>query len=280
MKTSFRLSIFLAALMVAIPCFGQAPQRQFERAEKLLYEAEFSRALLRNLDVADFRFSAERVPLVDTKKDAETSGKNYSLEFTGEVKSKGFFAKLFNLNFLQRVTSTVEPGSFSVQRTKRFDQQGKRVRESETVYDRDTGTVVWTEHDLRDPSREPRIFSSPFSGQVQDVLSAIYFLRTQRLETGKSFQLKVTDSGQVYEVPVRVTEKKRMKTVLGKVDAFRVDVDMFGAQRLIQSDGQFTIWMTADQQHVPVKARIKSDYGTFNITLKKVLNNSSIAQAK
>ncbi len=280
MKTSFRLSIVLAALIVAVPCFAQAPQKQFERGEKLLYEAEFSRALLRNLDVADFRFSAERVPLVDAKKDTDKSGGSYSLEFTGEVKSKGFFAKLFNLNFLQRVTSTVEADSFSVQSTKRFDQQGKRLRESETVYDRDSGKVVWTEHDLRDPSREPRIFSSPFSGQIQDVLSAIYFLRTQRLEIGKTFQLKVTDSGQVYEVPVRVTEKKRLKTVLGKVDAFKVDVDMFGAQQLVQSNGQFTIWMTADEQHVPVKARIKSDYGTFDITLKKIQHTSSVAQVK
>jgi hypothetical protein len=280
MKIPFRLSILLAAVIIAIPCVAQAPPQQFERGEKLLYEAEFSRALLRNLDVADFRFSAERVPLVEAKKGPESSAKNYSLEFTGEVKSKGFFAKLFNLNFLQRVTSTVEPASFTVQSTKRFDQQGKRIRESETVYDRDAGKVVWTERDLRDPSREPRIFSSPFNGQVQDVLSAIYFLRRQRLETGKSLQLKVTDSGQVYEVPVRITEKKRLKTVLGKVDAYRIDVDMFGAQGLIQSKGQFTIWMTADEQHVPVKARIKNDYGTFNITLKKVLHNTSLAQTK
>lgn len=278
MKKTFRSLLFLAvALATALGCFAQSPQRQFERGEELVYEAEFSRALLRSVDVADFRFSAAR-RMLTSPSDASTPG--YSLQFDGEVKSKGFFARLFNLNFLQRVTSTVEPNSFSVQSTKRFDQQGKRVRESETVYDRAAGTVVWTERDLRDPSREPRTSSSSFSGQVQDVLSAIYFLRTQPLGIGKSFALKVTDSGRVYEVPVRVVERKKVKTVLGKVDTFRVDVDLFGAQRLIQTDGQFSIWLTTNDQRVPVRARIKNEYGTFDIKLKKALYQPSIAKAQ
>jgi hypothetical protein len=105
-------------------------------------------------------------------------------------------------------------------------------------------------------------------------------LRTQPLEIGKSFALKVTDSGRVYEVPVRVVERKKVKTVLGKVDTFRLDVDLFGAQRLIQTDGQFSIWLTANDQRVPVKARIKNEYGTFDIKLKKALYQSSIAKAR
>src|SRR6267142_2139153 len=35
--------------------------RPFEPSEELFYEAEFSRALLRKLDVADFRFSASPI---------------------------------------------------------------------------------------------------------------------------------------------------------------------------------------------------------------------------
>ena len=272
-----RLLLLALVSLAAVPGFAQAPQRHFERGEELVYEAEFTRALLRNLDVADFRFTAARIP---ASKDPGESKPTYSLELKGEVKSKGFFIRLFKLDFLQRVTSTVEPGSFSVQNTKRFDQQGKRVRESETVYDRSGRKVVWTEHDLRDLAREPRTSSSTFTGDVQDVLSAIYFLRTQKLETGKSLKIEVTDSGQVYEVPVRVGERKKVKTVLGKVDTYKVDVDLFGAHRLIPSKGQFSIWLTADERHVPVRARIKHEYGTFDIKLKKVAQNSSLAQSR
>lgn len=275
---TFCSAILLACFLWAGAAVAQAPAKQFERGEELLYEAEFTRSVLRSVDVADFRFSATKVPLQSPadvpSPDSEPANK-YSLLFNGEIKSKGFFSKLFNLNFLERVTSVVEPHSFEVQNTKRFDQQGKRVRASETIYDRAAGKVIWTEHDPRDPSREPRVASSPFTGQVQDILSAIYFLRAQPLELGKSFQITINDSGRVYDVPVRVVEKKRLKTVLGKIDTFRVDVDLFGAKGLVESNGQFQIWLSADERRVPVKARIKHEYGTFDIKLKKIVLNTN-----
>jgi hypothetical protein len=108
---------------------------------------------------------------------------------------------------------------------------------------------------------------------VQDVLSAIYYLRTQRLELGRSFELTVSDSGNVYQVPVRVLEKKRMKTVLGRVEALRVDVDVFGPSGMIDNKGSFSIWLSNDKRLIPVSARVKTEYGTFDITLRKVTQN-------
>ncbi len=246
--------------------------RHFELGEELIYEAEFSRALLKSIDVADFRFTAKRVTVDETNVPGQKASE-YSLKLDGEIKSKGFFIKLFNLDFLEQITSIVEPHAFAVQNTKRFDQQGKRVRLSETVYDRAAGKLIWTEHDPRAPSREPRVVSSPLPAQVQDILSAVYFLRTQRLEVGKNFQVTITDSGHVYEVPVRVVEKSRMKTVLGRVETLRADVELFGAKGMVGSKGEFSIWLTADERHIPVRARIKHEYGTFDIKLKKMVQN-------
>jgi hypothetical protein len=242
----------------------QRRAQHFEKGEELVYEAEFSRAVLRNIDVADFRFTSKRVA-----SNSATASPTYSLKFDGEIKSKGFFSRLFNLTFVEQITSIVEPETFAVQNTKKFDQQGKRVRSSETVYDQKTGQIVWTERDPRDPSRQPRVVSAPLPEQVQDILSAIYFLRTQKLEVGQSFKITVTDSGRVYEIPVRVAEKKRLKTVIGKVDVVRADVDLFGDQSIIASKGEFSVWLTADERHIPVRARVKHEYGTFEIKLKK-----------
>ncbi len=246
--------------------------RLFELGEELIYEAEFSRALLRSIDVADFRFTAKRVSLSEASQ-LDPNSSAHSLKLDGEIKSKGFFSKLFNLNFLEQITSIVDPNSFAVQHTKKFDQQGKRVRASETIYDRAAGKVVWTEHDPRDPSREPRVVSSPLPAQVQDILSAVYFLRTQQLAVGNNLLLKITDSGRVYEVPVRIAEKKRIKTVLGKVETIRADVDLFGATGMVGGQGQFSVWLTSDERRIPVRARIKHEYGTFDIKLKKMVQN-------
>ena len=279
----FRLhNVFVSALLLAIICGGLCSQqpvrielRPFEPAEELIYEAEFSRALLRKMDIADFRFSAGRIALPpDSKSEISQSkrqGAPYSLTLTADISSKGFFSKLFNLRFRQRVESTVDPVSFTVQNTKKFDQQGKRVRSSEALFDKAHGKVVWTERDPNDAARPPRIVSSDFSGPVQDLLSAIYYLRTQRLELGKRQELLVSDSGRVYRVPFRVAEKKRLKTVLGRVADTRIDVELFGAERMIRGDGQLSIWFTDDASRVPVSARIKMEYGIFDIKLKKIV---------
>jgi len=253
----------------------------FEPSEELVYVAEFSRALLRKVDVADFRFTASKQPglqkAVANGFAEDKGGAAYSLKFTGEVSSKGFFSKLFNLRFREQIESIVEPSPFSVKKTKRVDEQGKRARISEAIYTK--GKVLWVENDPNNPSRPPRTASAPFTGQVQDVLSAIYYLRTQPLEIGKSFEITVSDSGRVYQVPVRVVGKKRMKTVLGRIEVLQVDPEVYGPNGMIDGEGHFSIWLTNDSRRIPVSARIKTEYGTFDITLRKVVQNPTAAKS-
>lgn len=242
--------------------------RHFELGEELHFEAEFSRALLRKLDVADLKFRAARTPV-------DASGSNsYALTFSADVTSKGFFARLFNLKFRERVESTVEPITFTIQKTTILDEQGKRVRNTETTFDRSQGKMTWTLRDPNNPEAEPRHAIADFSGQLQDVLSAIYFIRTQPLALGKSFEVFVGDGGRVYKIPVKVVEKKRMKTILGRVDVLRVNPELFGPERLIDDEqGEFSIWITDDAQHIPVGGRVNTDYGTFDIKLKRIITN-------
>jgi hypothetical protein len=257
------------------------PNHPFEPTEELVYVAEFSRALLKNVDVADFRFTASKQPALQKTSydslDQQRDHGAYLLKFTGDISTKGFFSKLFNLRFREQIESIVDPASFTVQKTKRIDEQGKRARVSETIY-RD-GKALWTESDPNNPARPPRKAEATFAGGVQDVLSAIYYLRTQPLEVGKSFDIAVSDSGVVYQVPVQVIEKKRKKTVLGWVEAIRVDPQVFGPDRLLSGDGRFSIWITNDNRRVPVSARIKMRYGTFDITLRKVTQKTTARES-
>ena len=234
-----------------------ASAHPFEPLEELLFEAEFTKAVLRKLDVADLKFRATR--------DQKTT----ALTFNADITSKGFFARLFNLKFRERVESIVEPHTFTIKKTTILDEQGKRVRHTESTFDK--GKMTWTLRDPNNPGSEPRQATAEFSGQLQDVLSAIYFIRTQPLEVGKGFDVFIGDGGRVYTTPVKVIEKKRMKTVLGRVDVFRVTAELFGPERLIDREqGEFSIWITDDARRIPVRGRVKTDYGTFDIRLKSI----------
>ena len=267
------LLVFLLSVVSSVPAQKSTGPRHFETAEELHFEAEFSRAVLRKIDVADLKFRATRTPLA-ARSPQSADESPYALTFTADVSSKGFFARLFNLKFRERVESTVEPISFTVQKTTILDEQGKRVRETEATFDRSKGKMTWTLRDPNNPSAEPRHSITDFSGQLQDVLSAIYFIRTQPLAVGKNFEIFIGDGGKVYKIPVAVVEKKRMKTVLGRVDVLRVNPELFGPGRLIEAEkGEFSIWVTADARHLPVGGHVKTDYGTFDIKLKRVITD-------
>jgi hypothetical protein len=239
----------------------------FDPAENLVYEGEFTRSLLRGVDVADLRFSFSRISSAQTNQSNQNA-----LRFTAEVVSKGIVSKLFGLTFRQRVESTVEPETFSVLQTTKQDEQGKRHRTSEAVFDRSTGKVVFTELDPNDPNRPPRVVTSEINGTVQDIASAFYYLRTQKLEPGKNVELLISDTGQVYRIPVRIVKREQLKTVLGKVQTLRVEPELFGEGRLIRGKGQITIWFTDDARHIPVRAKINNSLGRLDIKLKSMTN--------
>jgi hypothetical protein len=266
--------------------------RPFEPAEELVYEGEFTKLVLRGIKIAELKFTSRRADAPAANVEAsnasvarEASNASVAtrpdmradavapvpLLFTGEITSRDWFRKLFRINFHYLVESTVEPKSFSVLRTKKLDEQGKRVRRSEAVFDRTADKITWTERDPDNDARPPRVVNVPLAGATHDIITAIYFLRTQKLTPGESFELTVSDSGAVYRVPVRIyAEKKKLKSVGGRFAVVRVEVEMFGKGRLIEEDGRMSIWMTDDERHLPLRARFDSKRGALDIILKSV----------
>jgi hypothetical protein len=72
---------------------------------------------------------------------------------------------------------------------------------------------------------------------------------------------------------VTVSEKKTMKTLLGKVQTLKVDAEIFGDNRLVRGKGKMSIWFTDDARHIPVRARVNNEMGTLDITLKSINGN-------
>ncbi|HWS86867.1 MAG TPA: DUF3108 domain-containing protein [Pyrinomonadaceae bacterium] len=243
----------------------------FGPSEELVYEGEFTKMLLRGINVAELRFKAQR-PAASAVAVEGQEAAPAPLVLTTDVISKGFFTKLFGMTFKFHAESQVEPNDFYALRTIRKEEQGKRVRTSEAVFDQEARKVEFTERDPNNTEAAPRVITAVLEGPTQDIVSAIYFLRTQPLTPGQTFNIAVSDSGRVFQVPATVfAEKKKMKSVLGKVEVVRVDVEMFGPGRPVaEGKGKMSIWVTNDERHVPVKARLSHDIGTLDITLKSI----------
>ncbi len=245
---------------------AQAPAEKplpFARGEQLVYLAEFKRSLLRGIDVAEFKFSAE----TDNARGTLTGEQQILL--SGDVATKGLFLKLIGFHFHQHVDSVVEAKPFTVLRTNKLYEQNNRGWKSEAIFDHQLHKASWTIRDVNQ-TQPPQTSSVEFSEPVQDVLTVIYFVRTLPLEIGKTFDIPLSDGGHVFRFSLAVRERKRINTVLGKVTALRVEPTLFGENGVVRRRGSLSIWITDDPRRLPVKAQLKVDMGTFDINLKKV----------
>lgn len=239
------------------PAVKNAAAEPFAVGENLTYEAKWSKSLLRGIDVADLNFKIIK------------AAEGNRLLFQGEAISKGTLMKIARFSFLQKIDSTVDASNFRILHTIRRDEQKDRIRDGEAQFDYKSNRVVYREIDPNNPERAPRTITSPLETATHDLLSAVYFLRRQPLAVGKDFELSVSDSGVIYQIPVKVVAREELKTAIGKVWTLRVEPEVFGDRRLVPGEGKMIIWFTDDARHLPVRSQIQADIGKIEIKLKQ-----------
>lgn len=261
--TAFLIGVSAAAAQTNGPRVTELPKSDkslpFAIGEKLTYEGKLSK-IISGISVAD---------LVMTVKGIENTD---DLLIEAEARSKGTLLKLFRFTFLQQISSTVENGDFVAMRTVKHDVQKERVRDSEAAFDYGERRVTYTEVNPKEPMRPPRTIASELNGKTHDIISGIYQLRLLPLRVGESFEMAVSDSGLVYNIPVKVTARERQKTALGKIWCFRVEPAIFGPGRFIEQEGSMTIWITDDARRIPMRSVVKTSFGKLDIKLKSAAN--------
>jgi hypothetical protein len=262
MKIKFARSLLLFfALVFGSLGFSVAVSAQqqdaFKVGETLRYEVKYSKALLRGIEIGDITFSVEK----------SAEGDHYVVK--SEAKSKGTLASLFSRDFDLDFQSTVDNQKLQILKTVKRDEQGSRVRASEAVFDYRQKKVVYSETDPNDAARPPLRVASPIESGTQDLISAIYALRRLPLAVGKTFTLKISDSGLVYNIPVRVAARELQKSAVGKIWCFRVEPEIFGKNRLIEKQGTMFLWISDDARRLPVRSQINADIGRIEIKIKK-----------
>lgn len=268
-----RSILFVAAILVSIsaaaaqtngPRPAESPKAYkslpFAAGETLTYEGKLSKTIIRGISVADLVMTVKGIDATD------------DLLIEAEARSKGTLLKWLRFTFLQQISSTVENGDFFAMRTVKHDVQKERVRDSEAAFDYSERRVTYTEVNPKEPMRPPRTIASELNGKTHDIISGIYQLRLLPLSVGQSFDMAVSDSGLVYNIPVKVTARERQKTALGKIWCFRVEPAIFGPGRFIEQEGSMTIWITDDARRVPVRSVVKTSFGKLDIRLKSAAN--------
>jgi hypothetical protein len=254
------------ALFAAVAAAQNVRDLPFASGETLVYEARVSKFL--SSDVADLTF---------TVGDSAAPG---TIEISADAKSKGTLLKLARYSFLYQFTSNIDTSAWRVIRTERITAEKERRRTGEAKFDYQEKRVTYVETDPANPMRPPRKIASGIDDNTQDVVSAIYSLRLMPLSVGKRFEVTVSDSGLVYQVPVTVAAREQQKTMLGKVWCYRIEPLVFGPGRMVEDKGKLTIWITDDARRLPIRARIDTNFGRVDVKLRSVSTSKLTALTK
>lgn len=108
----------------------------------------------------------------------------------------------------------------------------------------------------------------PIAPRTQDVLSALYYVRTLPLEVGQSISVANHTDGKNYPLVVKVLRKETVTVDAGTFDCFVVEPILRGPAIFTQK-GRLTVWFTDDRYKIPVLMKSKVVIGSVAAVLKE-----------
>lgn len=109
---------------------------------------------------------------------------------------------------------------------------------------------------------EPRLFGAPLNIQVLDMLTALYYVRAQRLEIGQDVVLDIVNREKQYPLVVKVLKKEKIKTAAGKFDCIVVEPQIRGEGIFVSKGKSLKVWLTDDPYKMPVKMQTEVFIGS------------------
>jgi hypothetical protein len=164
-------------------------------------------------------------------------------------------ADQFNSSFDARTGCSAQSGKLT--------QEGHRKVDTRFVFDYTHGQQVMTEKNLiKGTSKQQQ---SPIPPCVMDSLSSIFYIGSQPLQPGQSFQFPIADSLHTFAVTLHTESREDIKTPAGTFHTVRVQpVAQTG---VVKNREKLQIWYTDDARHLPVQMRATLLWGPITFSL-------------
>jgi hypothetical protein len=105
---------------------------------------------------------------------------------------------------------------------------------------------------------------------VLDILSAFYFARrhlfSHQLKKNDVIKLSTFFDDELFNIDIKYKNTEKVKTGFGKINCYRF-VPAGTLRSTFKKEDQLQIWVTADENYIPIKIRVKVPLGTLKCDL-------------
>lgn len=192
--------------------------------------------------------------------------------------SKGMLVAMFGVDVRDRFETLVDLRDFSARVSLKEMKEGKKNAVQTALFDRAEQQVKYLTTDLTKPGAAPRAKLLPRQDGMLGLLSAIYFVRLQKLKEGQMLVFPVSTDEENYTFEILVGKREKLKTDCGKIKTVRIEPKLFGPGRLITRQGQMTMWVSDDRKHTPLRTVAKTSSGTVTAKLLNFKNKCNIIE--
>lgn len=104
---------------------------------------------------------------------------------------------------------------------------------------------------------------------TQNIVSLIYFLRTQNLERNRPLIINSMFSGKLYPLHISTREIETIDVPVGEFECYVIEptVPDYWPQKKIK--GNMKLWLTRDKQKIPVRVKTDLPFGSITMNLVK-----------
>jgi hypothetical protein len=274
------LLLLAACLWAALPVETSSPQelpsgavqpnnaRPFAIGERLVYLVKWDPPwylfFLPNMEAGE----------IDLQLLGETEYKNKkALKISFKAHSSGRLMKLSGMKIEDEFTFLSEPETFCSLHVSQKIREGKRKRQIDVDYLRETKQLhIRIVDESVDP---PKIRKDEIKDNVppcvQDPFSALYTYRMSDLRPQHVQKFIIGNDDKFKEIQARVEKQEILDTPLGKLAAWNVNTTAL-KEGLFREGGQFRIWFSADERKLPLQFEVKVGLGRVFGRLTSVRN--------
>ena len=149
-------------------------------------------------------------------------------------------------------------------------KEGGYTQHLQTVFNHSNQTLILT--DKKNPANGSKIVQSVKG--VQDMLSAFYYLRaldSSELRVGTVKNLNVWIDDEMFPFQLKVAGVENVRTKFGVINCLKI-VPMVKSGRVFKAKEGVTLWVSNDQNHVPISIKAELAVGSLKADIESFKN--------
>ncbi len=255
--------------------------------EKLVYEVRYSRfPIYATVGTVTFE-NLGLLPTVTTATPINGMNTSYTLptdekllHLRAGASSKGILLAILGIGVEDRFENLVRLRDFSTCLSFYDTKEGKKHRVQSGIFDDDENVVRYLTTDPENTSAPPKSKILPRTEGMMSLLTAIYFVRLQKLREGQMMIFPVSYDEENYQFEVLVGKNEKIRTDCGSLKTIRLEPKLFGPGKFFNRQGEMTMWLSNDKKRVPLKLVARTSAGTITARLINFRGDCQIEEEK